>query len=120
MNIKKITTSLNFSIILIFSYINLAQAQFVSREIPTKPPFSDLTFNKLQTIIDRGIAWMFTIFMLCGVIFFILAAFKYLGSKGDGTKVKEATKMLTFTAIAIAVAISSAALGLLVKAFLGV
>jgi hypothetical protein len=57
-------------------------------------------------ILTRVANWMFTIFLLVAVIFFILAAYKYLTS-GGGEKVAEAHKMIIYSAIAIAVALLS-------------
>lgn len=48
--------------------------------------------------------WIFSIFLIVAVIYIILAAFKYLTSRG-GESVKDAHKMLVYAAVAIAIAI---------------
>ncbi len=49
-------------------------------------------------------SWMFAILLTIAVIFVLLAAFKYLTSKG-GEGVSDAHRMLLYAAVAIAVAV---------------
>lgn len=49
-------------------------------------------------------AWIFAIFLIVATIFFLLAAFQYLTSKG-GEGVKKAHAMLIYGAVAVAVAV---------------
>jgi len=67
----------------------------------------------LQKIAD----WMLTVFMVLAVIFILLAAFKYLTSKG-GDGVKDAHKMILYAVVAVAVAILAPGIVNLVEAFL--
>lgn len=56
-------------------------------------------------IICSAAFWMFYILIALTVVFVILAAYKYLTSSGDPEKVKNATKTITFAAVAVVVAI---------------
>ncbi len=63
-------------------------------------------------LLDRITDWIFAILLTISVIFVLLAAFKYLTSKG-GEGVSDAHKMLIWAAVAIAV-------GILAKGFVNI
>jgi hypothetical protein len=63
-------------------------------------------------IVNRITDWIFAILMTAAVVFILLAAFKYLTSKG-GEEVTTAHKMLIWAMVAIAV-------GILAKGFVNV
>ena len=71
-----------------------------------------LTINNLTNI-------LFVILIGLAVIFFIVAAFKYLTSGGDAEKVKSAHNMLIYGVVATAVAIIARGLVFLATSVLG-
>jgi hypothetical protein len=68
-------------------------------------------------VLDRVIGWIFTLLLVLAVIFILYAAFKYLTAAGDPATISTANKMLLYAAIAIAVAVLSRSIPLLVKQF---
>ena len=87
---------------------------------PVSPSTQRFTFGDVIRILNTIVSWMFTIFLIIAVIFIIWAAFKYLTSGGDPEGVKDATKMVIYAAVAIAVALLSAALRFAVQDLLGI
>jgi len=63
--------------------------------------------------------WMFYFLIILAVIFIIIAAFKYLTAAGDPEKVKSASHMLLYAAIAIVVGIIAKAVPSLIGSFMG-
>jgi len=55
-------------------------------------------------LIDTLTNWFFTILLVLAVLVIIMAAFRYLTSAGDATKVSGAHKMLIYAVIALVVA----------------
>jgi hypothetical protein len=49
--------------------------------------------------------WMFSALMALTVVFVLVAAYKYLTSGGEPAKVSEATKVITFAAVSVVVAL---------------
>lgn len=49
--------------------------------------------------------WLYTLAIIAGVFFVILAAYRYMTSGGDPEKVKDAHKAILYAAVGIAVAI---------------
>ena len=64
--------------------------------------------------------YLFTLALIVGIIMALVAAYKYLTSSGDPTKVSEAHKTLTYAAVGIAVAIFAGSFPLLVGSLLGI
>jgi hypothetical protein len=62
---------------------------------------------------------MFNVAMIVGIIFAILAAFKYMTAAGDTTKVSEAHKTLTYAIVGIGVAIIAGGVPAFIATFLG-
>lgn len=62
--------------------------------------------------------WLYTIFFIVALLFIILAAYKFVFSKGDETKVKSARQQVAWAIVAIAVALVSMLSVALVKNFL--
>lgn len=83
------------------------------------PPGDSLNVERILAILDRAVSWLFSIFLIFAVIMILLAAFKYLTSGGDSTRVKEATTAIIYAVVAIGVALLAAGLVGLVKQFLG-
>jgi hypothetical protein len=82
---------------------------------PSVPGFSSA--SAFLGVLDRVIGWIFTLLLVLAVIFILYAAFKYLTAAGDPTTISTANKMLLYAAIAIAVAVLSRSIPLLVKQF---
>jgi fumarate reductase subunit D len=76
--------------------------------------------NDIFQIIERLLSWLFALFILAAIFFVLWAAFKYLTSGGDPSKVGEATNRLIFAAVAIAVALLAASVQFIVGDLIGV
>jgi hypothetical protein len=63
--------------------------------------------------------WMFYFLVILAVIFVIVAAFRYLTAAGDPEKVKAASHMLLYAAIAIVVGVLAKAVPSLVGSVMG-
>lgn len=59
--------------------------------------------TSVENLLKSVANWLLTIFLVLAVIFVLLAAYKYLFSKG-GDGVSDAHKMLIYAAVAVAVA----------------
>ncbi len=59
----------------------------------------------IQELLGKITGWVFTFFLTFAVIFLLLAAFKFLTSGGDESKVKSARGMLVMAIIGIVVAL---------------
>jgi len=70
-----------------------------------------------RVVVCQIAAWMFYVLMALVVIFLIMAAYKYLTSSGDPTKVHEATNMILYAVIAIVVALLAKSIPLIVVNF---
>lgn len=68
----------------------------------------------LDFICNTVLSWLFTAAILFSVLMVLIAAFRYMTSGGDSTKVKLASNTLVFAAIGIAVAILARTLPVLV------
>jgi len=76
-------------------------------------------FTDIQKVIERATNWLFILLMALAVIFFLIAAFKYLTS-GGGEEVGKAHKMVMYAIVAIAVALLSRGVSFIVAELLGV
>ncbi|MDP1689194.1 MAG: hypothetical protein Q8L47_03630 [bacterium] len=81
-------------------------------------PEVPLSMAYIVNLLDIVVYWLFSIFLIVAVIFLLIAAFKYLMSGGDATKVGEATRAVIYAAVAIGVALLSASVTSLVKTFI--
>jgi heme/copper-type cytochrome/quinol oxidase subunit 2 len=89
----------------------LAGAQGSGIQQTTSPPQgTNFSINSLLQFLNTVVSWLFTIFLIIAVIYIIIAAFKYLTSGGDPTKVQDATRAVIYAAVAIAVALLSVAI----------
>jgi len=70
-------------------------------------------------VLNTVVSWLFAIFLVIAVIFVLIAAFKYLTSGGDASKVTEASRALVYAAVAIAVALLSTSIEFIVRNLLG-
>lgn len=86
----------------------------------TGPVRTNFGIENVLFILRTLVRWIFSVFLIVAVIFLLIAAFKYLTSGGDSTKVAEASKMVIYSAVAIAVAILSASIEFIVRDLLNV
>jgi len=76
------------------------------------------TVGGLVGILASVVIWIYYIFFVVAVLFVILAAFGYLTSGGQPEEIKTVHKRLMYAAIAIAVALLSVSVNLIVRNFL--
>jgi membrane-associated HD superfamily phosphohydrolase len=97
----------------------LASAQVPAAPVsaPTNTGFNNL--NNLGTSLCTITNWLFYFLIILTVIFIIIAAFKYLTAGGDPEKVKGASHMLLYAAIAVVVGILAKAVPGLVGSVIG-
>ena len=88
-------------------------------DAPNLPPSPITGYNSVVAILTRITNWLFGILILLAVIFFVLAAYKYLTSAGDPAKVKEATNTLVYGTIAVVVALVARGIPFIVASFIG-
>lgn len=81
-------------------------------------PDVGLNMPYVLDLLDSAVYWLFNIFLILAVVFLLFAAFKYLMSGGDATKVGEATRAVIYAAVAIGVALLSASVTSLVRNFI--
>ena len=72
----------------------------------------------VPALICDVINWVFTFLVILTTLFIIIAAFKYLTSAGDPTRVTSANKTLIFAAVAIAVALVAKGIPIAITSFL--
>lgn len=111
MNLQKISSAL-----VVASLVLPVMAGAVV-EFPTPQPFG---IEDVLAILTLLTGWIFSVFLIVAVIFILIAAFRYLLAGGDSTKVYEASKMVIYAAIAIAVAILAASVEFIVRELIGV
>jgi hypothetical protein len=97
----------------IFSYLVIATAY---AQLPLPPRVDKVTnTSKIITFLcDTVLSWIFTAAIILSIVMVLIAAFRYMTSAGDATKVKLATNMLIFAAVGVAVAILARTLPILV------
>ncbi len=115
--IKYLTASLATSAIIapLLAFGGAAGAPVIP---PTPPVLQSLPAFKIF-ICTVIFAWFFTFLMVLAVIFVLVAAYKYLTAGGDPEKVKAASNILIYAAIAIIVALFARGLPLLVNSLIG-
>ena len=92
---------------------------FAAPAIPPAPP-SLTSIDAFKTFLCTTIyGWVFFFFIFLAVLFVLVAAYKYLTAGGDPEKVKAASNMLIYVAVAIIVALLARGLPLLLYTFLG-
>jgi uncharacterized membrane protein YidH (DUF202 family) len=94
-----------------------------SAQIPTAPvsaPQSGInSIGNVGSSLCTITNWMFYFLIILTVIFIMIAAFKYLTAGGDPEKVKGASHMLLYAAIAIVVGILAKAVPGLIGSVIG-
>lgn len=73
--------------------------------------------QSVLTSLDRLIGWVFTFFMVAAVFMVLYAAYLYLTAGGESEKVTQANRTLLYGAIAIAIAVLSKSIPIIVKNF---
>ncbi len=63
--------------------------------------------------------WIQTLALIIGIVYAVVAAYKYMTSGGDASKVGEAHKTLTYAAVGIGVALIAAGVPNIVSELLG-
>jgi hypothetical protein len=87
---------------------------------PPATPSALKSLGGLQVFICTVIVgWLFTFLVVLTIVFAFIAAFKYLTAGGDPEKVKSASSMLIYAAIAIIVALFARALPYFVSSLFG-
>ncbi len=81
------------------------------------PPINSV--DDATNLLCRFIGFFYVVVLAFSIVAILLAAFKYLTSGGDPTKVSGATKALTYGVVGIAVAIIAAGLPAFVASVLG-
>jgi len=98
-------------------YIGLAifaQPVFAANRLGIKN-LNDVVKKLLCPITDL----MFAVLMIISIIMVLYAAYIYLTSSGDTTKISTATKTITYAAIAVAVALVAKNFPYIIAAFFG-
>jgi magnesium-transporting ATPase (P-type) len=98
----------------------LASAQI--QEPPITAPSNINSINQITGsagIICVIINWFFWLLIVLTIVFVLWAAFKYLTAAGEPEKVKEASHILLYAAVAVIVALIAKGLPLIVSGFIG-
>ncbi len=93
----------------------LAQGQVV--------PLPNTNVNSITTLLSSMctiLNWVFTVLLILGILFVIVAAFRYLTASGDPEKVKKANHTLIYAAVAIFVGILAKAVPVVVASLINV
>ncbi|BCX15873.1 MAG: hypothetical protein KatS3mg098_102 [Candidatus Parcubacteria bacterium] len=87
----------------------VALAQFTPGQPPPPPvPVTGpTTIGEGVGVFVKIVQWIYTILFIVATLFIILAAYNFVTSKGDQTKVGTAKKMLMYAVIGIAVGLLS-------------
>lgn len=86
-----------------FPLISQAQFNLFGGNYGTPQPVNLTGIEQVLAVTQRIVNWIFVFLMVIAVGFILAAAFSYLNSKGESTKITEATKKFIFAAVAIAV-----------------
>jgi len=103
-----------------------AGSVFAAIGVPTNVvaiPAASTSITGIEGVIDlfaQAANWVFTIFLIVGVITLILAAFKFLTAGGDPTAVQSARSMVLYAAVGFGVAFLALAVPNVVADLLGV
>ena len=103
----------------------LALPLFASAQVPAAPITAPNSINSINQIAGNAgivcviINWIFWLLIVLVIIFVLRAAFSYLTAAGDPEKVKTASHMLLYAAVAVIVALIAKGLPLIVSTFIG-
>jgi len=96
----------------------LAAAQITGPGSGGAPTIGITSLSAVGTSLCNITNWLFYFLIILAVIFIIFAAFKYLTAAGEPEKVKSASHMLLYAAIAIVVGIVAKAVPSLIGSVL--
>ncbi|KKR89198.1 MAG: hypothetical protein UU85_C0004G0038 [Candidatus Wolfebacteria bacterium GW2011_GWA2_42_10] len=74
--------------------------------------------SDLVGILTKVLAWIYTILFIIAIIFILIAAFTYLTAQADPEKIKTATRQIMWAAVAIAVALISVSINVIISNFI--
>ncbi len=115
--LKQLT--LDFVIPAVSLALPLVAAAQVGGGAPVTAPVAPVTsLSAVGTSLCNITNWLFYFLIILAVIFIIVAAFKYLTAAGDPEKVKSASHMLLYAAIAIVVGVIAKAVPSLIGTIL--
>lgn len=72
----------------------------------------------MQLVLCNVLDWVFTVAIVMSIFFTLFAAFTYLTSGGNEEKVAQASRMITFIVVGVAVAILAGGLPYIIANFL--
>ncbi|OGG43236.1 hypothetical protein A3G50_01085 [Candidatus Jorgensenbacteria bacterium RIFCSPLOWO2_12_FULL_42_11] len=104
--------------ILLISLIGLPILALAQTGVQT-PPTPITSIEGVFRVINTLTNWIFTILLIIAVFFIMMAAFAYLGSAGEATKVAEAQNKLIYAAVAIGVGLIAKGVEFVVRQLLG-
>jgi hypothetical protein len=73
--------------------------------------------GQLTSFICTAIDWLFTFFVILTILYIVIAAFRYLTSAGDPTRIDKANKTLLWAAVSIAIALVAKGIPLAIGSF---
>lgn len=93
---------------------------FATASAATLPRVNISTDEQLSSVIICGVAVaMFWVLLALTTVLVIIAAYRYLTSAGDPEKVRNATRTLTYAAVAVIVALLAKSFAPIVSSFVG-
>lgn len=110
---------LNFGMPVALLALPIVAAAQIATGAPAAPTAPVTSLTAVGTSLCNITGWLFYFLIILAVIFIIIAAFKYLTAAGDPEKVKAASHMLLYAAIAIVVGIIAKAVPSLIGSVLG-
>ncbi len=111
--------ALSFAVPIASLVLPVAAAAQVAGGAPSAPVVTGVTsLNGVAQSLCNITNWLFYFLIILAVIFIIVAAFRYLTAAGEPEKVKSASHMLLYAAIAIVVGIIAKAVPSLIGSVL--
>ncbi|BCX15874.1 MAG: hypothetical protein KatS3mg098_103 [Candidatus Parcubacteria bacterium] len=108
-----------FFLVFFWGYLLLTEAARFTPQGPQNITGSPIEApNQIWLMIYRIIGYVYTFFFLVAVLFIILAAYNFVFSRGDETKVKNAKNQIKWAIVAIVVALMSGGISILIQNFL--
>lgn len=113
--VASLSTSAMIAPLLAFGYV----APQGTPSVPATPPALTNLSNFKIFLCTVVFSWFFTFLIVLAAIFALVAAYKYLTAGGDPEKVKAASNILIYCAIAVVAALFARGLPLLVNSLIG-
>ncbi len=105
--------------VLLLSQLLLLSANKVFAQSVIPVPTYSTPDQLIDNVICEVAFWMWYILMALVILLVLVAAYKYMTSSGDPTKVSEATKMLTYAVVGLVVALLAKSVPLIVLNIFG-